>query len=129
MGCIESAFLIHASPSVNSFVDEDLPALNLFLQYLTQLEGPMWKKIRGAGLAYGYHLSLMPHESLLYLTLYKATNVTAAFKETKIMIVRVISKTSIIPHSHYYQNLGGTSSTRCRLGTNSVRIREKFIDF
>lgn len=87
MGCIESAFLYHASPSVNSFVDDDLPALNLFLQYLTQLEGPMWKSIRGAGLAYGYNLSLMPHESLLYLTLYRATNLVSAFKETKNIIV------------------------------------------
>lgn len=87
MGCIESAFLYHASPSVCSFMDEDLPALNLFLQYLTQLEGPLWKQIRGAGLAYGYHLSLMPHEGLLYLALYRATNVTAAFKETKAIIV------------------------------------------
>ncbi|XP_037047629.1 uncharacterized protein C05D11.1-like [Bradysia coprophila] len=86
MGCIESAFLYHASPSVCSFMDADLPALNLFLQYLTQLEGPLWKQIRGAGLAYGYNLSLMPHEGLLYLALYRATNVTAAFKETKAII-------------------------------------------
>lgn len=95
MGCIESAFLYHASPSVNSFVDEDLPALNLFLQYLTQLEGPMWRQIRGAGLAYGYSLSLMPHESLLYYTLYKATNVVAAFRETKIIIVSSRSRAHI----------------------------------
>lgn len=91
MGCIESAFLYHASPSVNSFMDEDLPALNLFLQYLTQLEGPLWKQIRGAGLAYGYNLSLMPHEGLLYLALYRASNATAAFKETKNIIVRIHS--------------------------------------
>lgn len=87
MGCIENAFLYHASPSVSSFLDADLPALNLFLQYLTQLEGPLWKQIRGAGLAYGYHMSLMPHEGLLYLSLYRATNAKAAFKETKAIIV------------------------------------------
>lgn len=89
MGCIESAFLCHASPSVNSFLDEDLPALNLFLNYMTQIEGPMWRRIRGAGFAYGYNLSLMPHEGLLYFTLYRATNLTAAFRETKTIVVSV----------------------------------------
>ncbi len=104
MGCIENSFLYHASPSINSFIDEDLPALNLFLQYLTQLEGPLWRQIRGAGLAYGYNLSLMPHEGLLYLTLYRATNVSAAFKETKCIIVSVVFVTMSMHNAHLYSN-------------------------
>ncbi|KAJ6646667.1 hypothetical protein Bhyg_01880 [Pseudolycoriella hygida] len=95
MGCIESAFLCHASPSINSFVDEDLPALNVFLQYLTQLEGPMWRQIRGAGLAYGYNLNIMPHESLLYFTLYRSTNIVAAYRETKTMIEALLQPDAI----------------------------------
>lgn len=87
MGCIESCFLYHASPSLNSFADPDLPALMLFLQYLTQLEGPLWRQIRGQGFAYGYNMMPKPNEGLLYFTLYRATNVVAAFREAKTIIV------------------------------------------
>lgn len=83
MGCVESAFLYQAAPAINSFMDPDLPVLLLFLQYLCQLEGPLWRQIRGQGLAYGYSMLPLPNEGLLYLTLYRATNVLAAYKEAK----------------------------------------------
>ncbi|CAD7087874.1 unnamed protein product [Hermetia illucens] len=83
LGCIESAFLFHAAPSINDFMHPDLPALMLYLQYLTQLEGPLWRQIRGQGFAYGYNIIPRPNEGLLCLTLYRATNVVAAFKEAK----------------------------------------------
>lgn len=86
LGCIESAFLYHATPSISSFTDPDLPALMLFLQYLTQLEGPLWRQIRGQGFAYGYNLMPRPNEGLLYFTLYRATNVVAAYKETAAIV-------------------------------------------
>lgn len=87
LGCIESAFLFHAAPSINDFMHPDLPALMLYLQYLTQLEGPLWRQIRGQGFAYGYNIIPRPNEGLLCLTLYRATNVVAAFKEAKNTIV------------------------------------------
>lgn len=90
LGCIESAFLYHAAPCIDNFSDPDLPALMLFLQYLTQLEGPLWRQIRGPGFAYGYNLMPRPNEGLLYFTLYRATNVVAAFRETKAIIVSFI---------------------------------------
>lgn len=86
MGCVESSFLFQAAPAINNFTDPDLPALMLFLQYLLQLEGPLWRQIRGAGLAYGYSITPRPNEGLLYLSLYRATNVFGAYKETKNII-------------------------------------------
>lgn len=95
MGCVESAFLYQASPAINNFMDPDLPALLLFLQYLCQLEGPLWRQIRGQGLAYGYAIIPQPNEGLLYLTLYRATNVVAAYKETKAIAESQIKEDAI----------------------------------
>ena len=48
----------------------------------------MWRQIRGQGFAYSYDIYTKPNEGLLYLMFYKATNVVAAYKETKTIIVR-----------------------------------------
>lgn len=47
----------------------------------------MWRLIRGLGLSYGYNINPVPNEGLLYLVFYRATNVVAAYKETKSIVV------------------------------------------
>lgn len=83
LGSVESAFLYQSTKSITDFNDENLAPLLLFLQYLTQLEGPLWRQIRGQGFSYGYNIVPRPNEGLLYFTLYRATNVVAAYKEAK----------------------------------------------
>lgn len=41
VGAIESAFLVQTIPSLNSFMHPDLAAIQVFIQYLTQLEVSM----------------------------------------------------------------------------------------
>lgn len=83
LGCIEGAFLCHVvSCPIDINHDAYIP-LALFMQYLTQLEGPFWRQIRGQGLSYGYNLYVNLNEQLIYFTLYRATNVIAAFKQFK----------------------------------------------
>ncbi|XP_055378206.1 uncharacterized protein C05D11.1-like [Condylostylus longicornis] len=95
MGCVESAFLFHSIPSIKNFNDPDLPALMLYLQYLTQLEGPLWRQIRGQGFAYCYTLIPRPQEGVLSLSLYRASNVVAAFKEAKSIIENHLSSAEV----------------------------------
>lgn len=90
MGSVESAFLYQSSKAITDFNDEDLAPLLLFLQYLTQLEGPLWRQIRGQGFSYGYNIVHRPNEGLLYFTLYRATNLVAAYKEAKSITVSLI---------------------------------------
>jgi len=53
----------------------------VLIQYLTQLEGPMWRQIRGQGLAYSFDISVNVEHGLLYFALRKATHLAEAFKE------------------------------------------------
>merc|ERR1711994_575290 len=85
LGSCESAFLSRSSPSIKDFMDPDLPALLLAIQYLTQLEGPMWRQIRGAGLAYGYFIYPSVGKGQLFMSLYKATHPVKAFVEARLI--------------------------------------------
>lgn len=81
IGCVESGFLSSSSPGISCFVDGDLAAILLYLQYLSQLEGPMWKKIRKN--SYGYNVLPKPNEGCIVFSLYRATNIYEAFKDAK----------------------------------------------
>jgi len=81
VGSVESAFLTSATPTVQQHDHKDLPALLVLIQYLTQLEGPMWRQIRGQGLAYSFSINVSVEHGLLYFALRKATHLAEAFKE------------------------------------------------
>ena len=68
------------STSGPSYTDEDYAAAAVLNEYLSTMEGPFWKGIRGAGLAYGSSVSLNAEESVvcvagcLVLTFYPSLN-------------------------------------------------------
>ncbi|XP_050435416.1 uncharacterized protein C05D11.1-like isoform X2 [Adelges cooleyi] len=86
MGSIESSFFVQITDCINDFNHPDLPALLVFLQYFTQLEGPMWRKVRGLGYAYSYSISPKIHEGKIYLYFYRAVNIPAAYKATRTIL-------------------------------------------
>ncbi|XP_050675436.1 uncharacterized protein C05D11.1-like isoform X2 [Leptidea sinapis] len=82
VGGMESSFLAQLSPGPPRYTLEVAPLL-VVLNYFTQLEGPMWRLIRGGGLSYGYGLRLAPNEAAIVLSLYRATNGPVAYSSTK----------------------------------------------
>lgn len=92
LGCIESSFYYQTSKCITSFDDPDLPALMLYIQYLIQAEGPMWKQIRGKGYAYHYRILVKVSEGLVYLILGRATNVIGAYQESKDIVDNQLTK-------------------------------------
>lgn len=111
LGSVESAFLYQSSEAISDFNDKDLAPLLLFLQYLTQLEGPLWRQIRGQGFSYGYNIVPRPNEGLLYFTLYRASNVVAAYKEAKLITVRMMLECSTIIVLLCFYSLPGEAAT------------------
>eukprot|EP00455_Lapot_gusevi_P047988 TRINITY_DN6579_c0_g1_i9.p1 TRINITY_DN6579_c0_g1~~TRINITY_DN6579_c0_g1_i9.p1 ORF type:complete len:241 (+),score=50.99 TRINITY_DN6579_c0_g1_i9:52-774(+) len=86
MAAIESSYLITAVRSVTEFSDLRIPALNLAIEYLNALEGPLWKTIRGRGLSYNYYMYVSPDDGLMYFGLAKSSDIVAAYQEaTKIV--------------------------------------------
>lgn len=92
IGCVESGSLFSSSPGITSFVDGDLPAILLYLQYLSQLEGPMWKKIRRN--SYGYNVIPKPNEGFIVFSLYRATNIYEAYKDAKTIMEAQLQENS-----------------------------------
>ena len=51
----------------------------------------MWRKIRGAGLAYGYFIDAIVSEGMLSFCLFKSSHPVNAFKAAKDIIVRSLN--------------------------------------
>ncbi|XP_025831305.1 uncharacterized protein C05D11.1 [Agrilus planipennis] len=81
MGCLDSSYLFQSTFSINTYDDPDMPALLVYIQYLCQAEGPMWRQVRGNGLSYGYSIGLRTNEGVLFLSFSRSTNVTDAYKK------------------------------------------------
>ncbi|KAK0087176.1 hypothetical protein PV325_001628 [Microctonus aethiopoides] len=94
LGCVESSFFTQTGPCLKGFDHPDLASLLVCLQYLTQTEGPMWRQVRGQGLAYGCNIFTKPNEGLLYLTFYGSTSVIGAYKETRNIVNNLIENDS-----------------------------------
>lgn len=73
--------LYHTSPGINDYNHNDLPALYVAIAYISNVEGPMWRRIRGPGYTYDCILEVLPNEGKIWLFLYRATDVVSAFKE------------------------------------------------
>lgn len=88
VGSADSTFMCRSIKSISSFNDPDLPALQVLLNYLCQLEGPLWKSLRGLGLTYHYNIHIFPGSGLMQFLLYKATHVVAAHEKA----VEIVNK-------------------------------------
>ncbi|XP_077292905.1 uncharacterized protein C05D11.1-like [Arctopsyche grandis] len=94
IGGLESCYVEQYSPGPPSYSHPDVPALLVVLQYFTQLEGSMWRHIRGAGLSYSYSIDLKPNEGLIKFHLFKATNGAKAYAKAKSIIESFLESAS-----------------------------------
>ncbi|XP_052757845.1 uncharacterized protein C05D11.1-like [Galleria mellonella] len=83
VGGVESSFRGAGTTRTTRAALADHAPLLVALDYFTQLEGPMWRLIRGGGLSYGYGVRPSPNESCLVFSLYRATNAVAAYTKAK----------------------------------------------
>ncbi|KAJ5072464.1 presequence protease [Anaeramoeba ignava] len=92
LSSVESTFSVQAVNGLESFDHNDIPALSIAIKYLTTMEGIMWNKIRGLGLAYGYGIFSLVEQGFIYFYLYRAGDSVKAYLQTKEMIDDFLSK-------------------------------------
>uniref|UniRef100_S4REB2 Uncharacterized protein n=1 Tax=Petromyzon marinus TaxID=7757 RepID=S4REB2_PETMA len=83
VGSVESSYVMESTPCITDYTHPDLPAIMVFIEYLTALEGPMWRQLRGLGLAYHYSMLAVPSQGLLFFSLYKSSHPVSAYKHAK----------------------------------------------
>ncbi|OXA50789.1 Presequence protease 2, chloroplastic/mitochondrial [Folsomia candida] len=83
----ESSYMVKVAPGVDNYSDPELPILLTAMQYLCQTEGPFYRGIRGAGLAYDFFMDARCNEGLIYFNLYRCTDVVGAFKAAKEIVM------------------------------------------
>ncbi|GFS72170.1 uncharacterized protein C05D11.1 [Nephila pilipes] len=94
IGSVETSYLLQCFPCVTSYTDPDYAPLLVLIQYLTQLEGPMWRQIRGLGLAYHYNIYLDPDTGLIYFTVANSTHLLSAYTEGQKIVESHLNGTS-----------------------------------
>ena len=82
----ESSYLVACTKGPSSFSDPDIPALRVLLAYFSLFEGVFWVEIRGSGYAYSCDFSMSVDQGLIYFTLYRCTNLHAAFSQSKKLV-------------------------------------------
>ena len=85
---VDSGFLSSRAPGPGRFDHPDSAPLIVACEALTMLEGPLWKGLRGTGLAYSYSLHPSFEDASVVFGLYKSTAVAAAWAEAARIVRR-----------------------------------------
>ena len=82
----ESSYLEQRSPCPYDREHPEFIHSMIFSQYLSMCEGPLWKKVRGEGLAYGVSTHVFPLGAVV-LSIHDSPNITAAYKAVEECVV------------------------------------------
>ncbi|BEI83257.1 hypothetical protein CcaverHIS002_0311250 [Cutaneotrichosporon cavernicola] len=81
MASIEGSYSSHAAKGPRGWDHPDVPALSVAQSVLNAMESYLWKSIRGAGLAYGAHVTIDQESGFVGFRVYRSPNAMTAFKE------------------------------------------------
>lgn len=75
----ESTHLISSTPIPTDYLDTDIFKIALASEFLTAVEGPFWRGIRGVGLAYGANIRRNIESGYLNFTIYRGSDAEQAW--------------------------------------------------
>lgn len=125
----ESSYLSLVGPAPKDYNDPVLPSLYLANAYLQVTEGPLWKAVRGAGLAYGATVSTSVSTGQQFCQFYRAADVAGSYQVTKNIVSQLATGATPIDNELY---IGAISSLvndlAQRLATPAAASSSKYFD-
>ncbi|TKR78018.1 hypothetical protein L596_018892 [Steinernema carpocapsae] len=91
IGATESSFVKQSAEFPQGWNGEDTMETLLLSQYLSQCEGPLWRAVRGKGLAYGANIYVIPDKHLITVSLYRCSQTIEAYETTKSIVRDVLN--------------------------------------
>jgi Zn-dependent M16 (insulinase) family peptidase len=79
----DSSFALASGSGPTSYTDPLIPALMVAVSYLDAVEGPLWRAVRGTGLAYGTGFSRDVDGGFMQFRVYRSPDAYKAFKASK----------------------------------------------
>ena len=79
-----------------NYLDEDIFRIALATEFLTAVEGPFWRGIRGTGLAYGVHITRNIETGYLNFNIYRGSDCIQTWIKAKTIIEQFINRELII---------------------------------
>jgi Zn-dependent M16 (insulinase) family peptidase len=83
MKTLDSSHALLATKGPESYEHPDLPALMVATAYMDAVEGPLWRAVRGNGLAYGTGWTHKVDTGMLTLLIYRSPDTHKAWKACK----------------------------------------------
>ncbi|ETN75364.1 hypothetical protein NECAME_12419 [Necator americanus] len=96
----ESSFIYQTSIVDCGLIGEELIPTMIFAQYLSQYEGPLWRGIRGEGLAYGAKIRVHPEKRTISLSLTRCAEPVRAYERAKKIMINVL-KNGVLAESEF----------------------------
>ncbi|KAI3380869.1 hypothetical protein SNEBB_002389 [Seison nebaliae] len=94
MNSTNSSYMFIAfATDIDLFQHPNLPKLLTTMSYLSQLEGPYWRSVRGKGLAYHVSLHHNPETSLVSLRIYQSAKLVNAYLECVLSTLKCLVNT------------------------------------
>lgn len=92
----ESSHLIASTRIPTNYLDKDIFKIALASEFLTAVEGPFWRGIRGTGLAYGASISRNPETGYLSFIVYRGADPDQAWLTAKEIVDKYADRSSVI---------------------------------
>lgn len=125
----ESSYFSLVGPAPASYNDAVLPSLYLANAYLQVTEGPLWKAVRGVGLAYGAFMSTSVATGQQFCRFYRATDAAGSRRETQKIVSQLASGESPIDDELYTGAISSVVNELAqRLATPPAAATAKYFD-
>ncbi len=83
LAAIENSYSRHSAKCIENFADPRQAAIQVALSLLEVTEGPLWKAVRGKGLAYGAYFRQDVESGLLNFYIYRSPDAFQAFSRAQ----------------------------------------------